>query len=464
MYLCICLNRLFISSENWFTMIRNSLFLFLISCFSVSSLAAQEVWSLEKCVKHAAQNNLNLRQAEIGIQQAVLDKKRAEQARYPNLNAQIDGGFNFGRTIDPTTNDFRSTRIGSSRVFLGSDMTVYNGGRINNTIKQSKIDTEVAKADAASQLNDISLNIASAYLNVLVAQEQAVIAQKQVAQTKTQLEQTDKRIQAGVLPQNERLEILAQQARNQQNLVAAENNVAINLISLKNFLELDPTYDLAVETPPDVIQYTAVDDYLTLESVYQKALETQPSITASELRMESANLNVEIAKADKLPSVALFGNINSNYAHIKDFAFNEGYFNQLDNNLGQTLGARINIPIYNRGITDIAIEQARLGILNADVANKQAKQQLQADVQNAIASAKAAKAQLDANQIALDAAKASFDNAQKMYDLGAINTLEYTNARTNLDTAELDVVRAKYEYVFRAKVIDFYLGKELTLK
>ena len=131
MYLCICLNRLFISSENWFTMIRNSLFLFLISCFSVSSLAAQEVWSLEKCVKHAAQNNLNLRQAEIGIQQAVLDKKRAEQARYPNLNAQIDGGFNFGRTIDPTTNDFRSTRIGSSRVFLGSDMTVYNGGRIN---------------------------------------------------------------------------------------------------------------------------------------------------------------------------------------------------------------------------------------------------------------------------------------------------------------------------------------------
>jgi len=443
---------------------RNSLLFFLIYCLSVGSLVAQEVWSLEKCVNHAAQNNLNLRQAEISIQQAELNKKRSEQARYPNLNAQIDGGLNFGRTIDPTTNDFRSVRIGNSRVSLSSNMTLYNGGRINNSIKQSKIDAEVARVDASRQLNDISLQIASSYLNVLLAQEQAIIAQKQVAQTTTQLDQTDKRIQAGVLPKNERLEILAQQARNEQNLIAAQNNVAINLISLKNFLELDPSYDLAVETPPDVVQVTSIDEYLNLSNVYQKALETQPSIKASELRIESANLDVDIAKADKLPSIGLFGQISSNYAHIKDFPFNEGYFKQLDNNLGQILGAQINIPIYNRGVTDINVEQARLGILNAQVANKQAKQQLQADVQNAIASARAAKAQLEASQIALDAAKASFNNAQKMYDLGAINTLEYTNAKTNLDTAELDVVRAKYEYVFRAKVIDFYLGKELKLK
>ncbi len=430
----------------------------------LGTLMGQEVWSLEKCVQHAAQNNLNLRQAEIGIQQAALNRKRNEQARYPNLNAQLDGGFNFGRTIDPTTNDFRSQRIGSSRVSISSNMTVYNGGKISNSIKQSKIDAEAARVDAARQLNDISLQIANSYLNVLLAKEQAIIAQKQVEQTSTQLSQTDKRIEAGVLPKNERLEILAQQARNEQNLVSAQNNVAINLISLKNFLELDPSYNLDVETPPDVIQYTAIDEYLNLEKVYQKALETQPSIEASELRIESAHLDVDIAKAGKLPSVVLFGQINSNYAHIKDFPLNDGYFKQIDNNLGQTLGAQVNFPIYNRGINDIAIEQARLGIINAEVANKQAKQQLQADVQNAIANARAGKAQLEASQIALDAAKASFDNAQKMYDLGAINTLEYTNAKTNLDTAELDVVRAKYDYVFRAKVIDFYLGKELTLK
>ena len=278
------------------------------------------------------------------------------------------------------------------------------------------------------------------------------------------MDQTDKRIQAGVLPVNERLEILAQQARNQQNLVAAQNNVAINLISLKNFLELDPSYNLDVETPPEVVQYTAIDKTLTLENIYQQALETQPSIKVGDLRRESANLGVEIAKADKLPSIFLFGQINTSYAHVKDFPLNEGYFRQLDNNLGQTLGAQLNIPIYNRGRNDIAIEQAQLNILNAEVADRQAKQLLQADIQNAIASARAGKAQLDASQIALDAAKASFTNAQKMYDLGAINTLEYTNAKANLDTAELDVVRAKYDYIFRAKVIDFYLGKPLTLK
>lgn len=424
---------------------------------------AQEVWSLEKCVRHAAQNNLSLRQAEIDIQRAELNRKQNERSRYPDLNASVDGGFNFGRTIDPTTNAFRSQRIGSSRVSLTSNMVLYNGGRITNSIKQSKIDATAAQVDADRQFTDISLQIASAYLNVLLAQEQALIAGKQVEQTKTQLDQTDKRIEAGVVPQNERLEILAQQARNEQNLVTARNNVDINLINLKNLLELDPLLDLAVEVPANIVPLSSIDEYLSLGTIYQKALETQPSIKASELRMESAELGVDIAKADKLPSVFLSGSINSNYAHVQNAPFNEGYFNQLDNNLGQTIGVRVNLPIYNRGVNEIAIERARLNVLNAEMANKQAKQALQADVQNAIAGARAAKAQLEVSQIALDAAKASFTNAEKMYDLGAINTLEYTNAKTNLDTAELDVVRAKYEYAFRIKVIDFYLGKELTI-
>ena len=444
-------------------MTRNTLLLF---CFSIIcvSLSAQEVWSLEKCVQHAAQNNLNLRQSEIAIQQATLGKKRDEYSRYPDLNARVNGGFNFGRTIDPTTNDFRNQRIGNSQVSLTSSATVYNGGRINNSIKQGQYEVEAAQADAKDMFNDIALQIASAYLNVLLAQEQVAIAQKQVEQTTTQLGQTDKRIQAGVLPKNERLEILAQQARNQQNLIIAQNNVDINLLTLKNFLELEPSVDLAVEVPSEVLPVEATSDMMSLEIVYAQALGTQPSIIASEKRMESAALNVPIAKAQGLPNIGLFAQINSNYANIQDFPNQRGYFTQLNDNLGQTLGAQINIPIYNRHNTSISIEEARLSVLNAEVRNKQAKQQLKADVQSAIASARAARSQMEASDFALEAAKASFSNAEKMYELGAINTLEYTNAKTNLDTAELDVVRAKYDYVFRLKIIDFYLGKDLTLK
>jgi len=444
-------------------MTRNTVLFFCLAIFC-TSLSAQEVWSLEKCVKYAAQNNLNLRQSDIAIQQAALAKKQAEYSRYPNLNAQVDGGLNFGRTIDPTTNDFRNLRIGNSRVSLSSSATVYNGGRINNSIKQGQYEVEAAQADAKAMFNDIALQIASAYLNVLLAQEQVVTAQKQVEQTTTQLSQTDKRIEAGVLPKNERLEILAQQARNEQNLIAAQNNVAINLLTLKNFLELEPSFDLAVEVPTAIIPTEATDDMMSLETIYAQALETQPSITASEKRMKSADLDIPIAKAQGLPSIGLFGQINSNYANIKDIPNQKGYFDQLNNNLGQLIGAQVNIPIYNRHTTNIAVEQARLGVINAEVRNKQAKQQLKADVQSAIANARAARSQLQASQIALDAASASFSNAEKMYELGAINTLEYTNAKTNLDTTELDVLRAKYDYVFRLKIIDFYLGKDLTLK
>lgn len=424
---------------------------------------AQEVWSLEKCIEHASQNNLSLRQAEITIQQAELDKKSNEFARYPNLEGRLSGGFNFGRTIVPTTNDFINDRIGNSQISLNSNMLVYNGGRITNSIKQSELDIEAARADAKTFANDIALQISQAYLNVLLAQEQVVIAEKQVAQTQTQLTQTDKRIKAGVLPKNERLEILAQKARNQQNAIAAQNNVAINLLTLKNFLELEPSFDLAVEVP-ESIPMASMDELLSLETVYTQALETQPSIKASELKMKSAELNVPIAKSQGLPTVTLFGNINSNYASIKSIPDQPGYFTQLDNNLGQTIAAQISIPIYNRNATKISVERARLSIINAEVQNRQAKQTLKADVQSAIASARAAKAQLEASEVALEAARASLTNAEKMFDLGAINTLEFTNAKTNFDTAELDVVRAKYDYLFRLKIIDFYLGKELTIK
>ena len=451
--------KLMINHPKRYKMMRNT-FLLTLLCIFCYNVQAQEVWSLRKCVEHAQKNNLNLRQSEIAIQQAVIDNKEDKFARYPNLNANINGGFNFGRTIDPTTNDFRNQRIGNSQVSLTSGMSVYSGGLIKNSIEKSTIEIEAAKADAETMQNDIALQISSVYLNVLLAQEQVAIAQNQLKITDTQLAQTDKRINAGVLPKNERLEILAQQARNQQNLITAQNNVAINLVNLKNLLELEPAQDIRVEVPADVIP--SVEEILSLEEIYVQALDAQPSIKASELRMESAQLDIPIAESLGLPQIDLFAQVNSNYASIPNFP-NPSYFTQLDNNLGQTLGARLSIPIYNASRTKLAVERARLRIINAEVQNQQAKQALKADIQNAIASARAAKSQLAANQTALDAAKASYNNAQKMYELGAINTLEFTNSKGNLDAAELNVIQSKYDYVFRLKIIDFYLGKDLSI-
>jgi outer membrane protein len=178
--------------------------------------------------------------------------------------------------------------------------------------------------------------------------------------------------------------------------------------------------------------------------------------------MKSAELGIPLAKVDALPRVVLFAGLDTRFSSISNFK-NDPYFDQLDRNFGQTIGAQINIPIYNNHRTSIALENARLGIINSEVQNKQAKQKLKADVQNAIANARASRKELEAARTSVEAAKAAFENAEKRYKLGNINSLELTTAKTNLDTAELNLARAKYDYVFRTKIIDFYLGKELNL-
>ncbi len=443
-------------------MLRKSTFLMLLALTLSFTVSAQEAWSLQKCIDHARQNNLTLRQSQISISQAELTEKGSRMARLPSVNGRTSVGFNYGRGINPVTNDFINTRLGFNNWNLDASVVAYNGGAINNTIKQSQHNLVAAKEDANTQFQNISLQMASAYLNILLAKEQVNIAKKAIDQTREQLSIIDKRIEAGTVPKVDRLDIVAQIARNEQTLIQAENSVEINYLNLKNILELEPDYNLEIIIPDEIMQVETDISAQTLSSVYTQALNSQASIKASEARMQGAELGVPIAKADALPRVVIFGGLDTRYASASNFP-SPSFGDQLDNNFGQTLGAQINIPIYNNHRTSINVERAKLDIINAEVQNRQVKQQLKADVQSAIANARAARLELTASETSLEAAQAAFDNSQKRYDLGAINTLELTTAKTNLDTAALNVARAKYDYVFRLKIIDFYLGKELKL-
>jgi len=443
-------------------MLRKSTFLMLLALTLSFTSFAQEAWSLQKCIEHARQNNLTLRQSQIAVSQAELTEKGSRMARLPNVSARTSLGFNYGRGINPVTNDFINTRLGFNNWNLDASVVAYNGGLINKSIEQSKHNLVAAKEDANTQFQNIALQMASAYLNILLAKEQVSIAKKAIDQTREQLSIIDKRIDAGTVPKADRLDILAQTARNEQTLIQAENSVEINYLTLKNILELEPDYNLDIIIPTEIMEVETDLAAQTLGSVYAQALNSQASIKASEARMQSADLAVPIAKADALPRVVLFAGLDTRYSSVSNFQ-NDPYGDQLNNNFGQTVGAQINIPIYNNHRTAINVERAKLDIINAEVQNRQAKQQLKADVQSAIANARAARTELTASEKSLEAAKAAFDNSQKRYDLGAINTLELTTAKTNLDTAALNVARAKYDYVFRLKIIDFYLGKELSL-
>ncbi len=464
--------------------------------FSFSSFS-QETWSLRKCIEYAKDNSLTLKQAQYGVELTALTYKQNRLAKLPTINGSASGGFQFGRTIDPTTNSFNSDRISFNNYRFDASMPIYNGGQINNSIRQSEYDLKASQADATFAFNNTALSIANAYLQILMAEEQLENAQKRQYLSEQQLEQTDKMIKAGTLPENDRLEVLAQIARDEQTIVQSQNLIDLNYLNLKEFMQLDPSTEIAIELPEITIDSDSNPDAYGFREVYSSAVVSQPQVTRDEMNLRSAEIGVEIARGAMLPTLSLFGGLDTRWSSAskivtgseteripqssfflpgesepldfeievtnRTFADNP-YFDQLDQNLGQNIGLSLNVPIYNNGRNQINVERAKVGILNAKLQSDLTKQQLKVDVQNAIASAKAAKRSLDAGNKTVEAVSAAFQNASKQYELGAINTFQYTTARNNLDMAEIDATVSKYDYLFRLKIVDFYLGKEINLK
>ena len=463
-------------------------------------LQAQDRLSLEECIQLAQRNSLSVKQAQIGISQAELTLKGSQMSRLPNLNANFGGGFQFGRTIDPTTDAFINEAIGSNSINASTGVLLYNGNVINNSINQGKMDLEASKLDADNAANDIGLSVASTFLSILLAEEQLENARKRSELSQEQLERTDKLIEAGSLPQNDRLDFISQIAREQQAIIEAQNLVTINYLNLKQLLVIDPNETVEIERPDLTAIQTVDPDNFQINEIYTSALANQPNIAANELRVNSSILGEKIAKASLIPSLSASGNISS-FASNKALDFlnpdlsdvrvvlgktqlaqvagqdvpvafygetgvtfpKRGYFNQLNDNLGQSISMNINIPIYNRHANKINVERARLNTLNAQVTDMQTRQTLKANVQRSIADAQAAKEALDAAQTSVDAALAAFNNGEKRFELGVINTLEYITTRSNYDQAQVELTRAKFQYVFNVKVVEFYQGKQLSL-
>ncbi len=476
-----------------------TLFPFLLLLLMGTYGQAQERWSLEKCIQYAQQNNLNLKQAALNVKGAQLTQKGNEWSRMPNLNATVTGGMQFGRTINPVTNGFENVNAGYNTVSLSAGITLYNGGSISNSIEQSKLDVAANKADARQSANDISLNVALAYLNVLFNEDQLSNAESRRSLTQTQLEQTGKLIDAGTRPESDRLDIEAQLAQDDQAVVNRQNDVAISYLNLKQLLQLAPDYELRIVRPEVEIPNDISPDNFSLSAVYNQALTNQPSILAGELRMKSAELGVRIARANKLPLLTAFVSASTNYsnqvpdpakleqeptvvrnpaqpvvidgtdAQISFFSLEgaefgkRAYFDQFNDNFGQQAGLRLSIPIYNNGQADLAMQRAEVNKLSTELNNRQIQQQLKQDIQRAIADARAAKKALDAAQKSVDALNLSYQNTDKRFKLGAVNTFEFTTAKNNLDQAQVNLIVAKYDYLFKLKVVDFYEGKKITL-
>jgi len=439
---------------------------------------------LEKCVRYAWANSLNITQSQYNEKLENINVTEARHARNPNLNASGGMNWRFGRSLDPTTDAFTTNTFFSNSYSLNSNVILFNGFRIKNQLKQSGLNLDAAIKETDQLKRDIALDVASAYLNALFAQERMNTAQYALDLSNEQLDQIDKLITAGSRPRNERLDLLAQIATNEQELINTKNSESISLLSLKQLMNYDVETDIILEVP-DENAVTVFSDpaLLTFQEVYKKAVDNQPNIEAGKIRLSSAEMGVKIAESGNYPTVSAGVGLSSNYSNtdliVDEFSeiVNESnvffngepavlgipsrvpvatsinpYFDQLDKFLGYGIGFNVNIPLYNNYQTKGQIERAKLNVLNIENQNEQLNQRLKTSVQQALADAQTAKIAYEASQKSVEAQEAAFQNAEKRFDLGAINTYDYILAKNQFDNSTVNAVIAKYDYIFKTKI------------
>lgn len=443
---------------------------------------------------YAIENSLAVRQATLGAEQAEINKRAAEMSRLPNISGSTGFNQSFGRRIDPTTNDFINQRFGNQNLSVSGGILLYNGSRLSNQIRQARLQGSAAALDVDQMKNDLALDVATVYLQILFAGENYSNAQKNLDLINSQLDQMNKLIEAGSRPQNARLDIVARVAQNEQLVVTAQNDIDLAYLNLKQLLQLDEDFDLEIEVPDILVPAEDEIESGSAQQVYNQALEWQPSIKAGDMRRKAAELGVQVAQANLLPSLSIGGSLGTNWSSsfrntelvgtqiLNEEAFINGepvqfglrapitevlnvpYVEQLNQNLGYGFGVSLQVPIFAQGRNRANVDLARLDVVRSEIDNEQIKNQLKTDVQQAVAAAQAARKQYEAATRTAEAMRAAYNDTEKRYGLGVANNFEFITAQNNQDRAEVDLLIAKYDYIFKAKVLDFYRGRRITLK
>ncbi|MCF8256069.1 MAG: TolC family protein [Flavobacteriales bacterium] len=430
--------------------------------------SAQEAWSLQRCLDHAREHNMQLKQSMLNRQQAEYGKSQALAMMFPDLNANVGGNINFGRSIDPGTNSFVNEQVNANNFGIGSNVTLFNGLRLLNSFKQAQIDVLAANYDLEGLVNDISMNIASAFLQVMFNEELLRVSKEQLASTTAQVDRTRKLVDAGAMPMGNLLDVESQMAAQELRVVNAENAIQTSLVALQQLLNIRAEDGFSIQRPPMDLP---VEDLgaTTVQSVYDKAMENWPQIKAQETKLESARKGERIAFSGYTPTLRASGNVSTFYSSaFRDFnaetlEFEDvGYADQVDRNLSQSVSLNLSIPIFNGLQARTAVRRSHLTRINAELQLQDTRNQLYSSVQQAYNDAMAANRQYEAGLKSVSASERAYAYAEQRHAVGAINDLDLSIGRNNLAIAQSDLLRAKYEYIFRAKILDFYQGIPLA--
>lgn len=459
---------------------------------SYLGVTAQEKWTLLQCIERAHDKNITIQQAYIQINTAANNKQGAFANLFPNLDFDAGYFWNFGFNIDPVTNLPTTANRQTSSFNLNSNWVLFDGFQNINQLARARIDYTGALYNLDAIRNDITINVTNAYIQALLNKELLRVAEDQVRVTNLQEIRLAKLVQAGSLPQGDLYQIQAQLARNEQSLVAAQNNLRLSLLVLRQLILIDDFKTFDIVEPTTELPVSA---YLSLDpdDIFEQAVSVQPIIKQRQLQVESASTDVKISRGAYSPSLVLIGRINTNFSNqiplFEPFltepsligfttsgegVFNQGGFavrptgetknfsNQWNDNVNQLVGLSLRVPLYSRLQIRNNVRRASLGLRNADLTLEQTRQDLRQTIQRAHADAEGAKNSYQAAVKAVKANQEAFEYAQRRFEVGASNQVEFETARNNLTQAESEKARAKYEFTFRIKVLEFYVNNQVT--
>ncbi len=438
---------------------------------AVGSLSAQlRQWTLEECVTYAVENNLNIQQFELDLENAYIDKSDAIGNFLPGLNGQLSGGGNKGFTIDPSSNRPTTEQITTANGSVTSSMSLFDGLRNVHRLRRSEMNALANQYRLANLKDDIRLNVANAYLQVLSNKESLKVFEAQYAVTRQDLLRTREQVEAGVLPRGDLLEVEATAANQEQQIVNGQNQVLLSRISLAQLLQITDyeNFDIAYvayEVPPSDILNNSP------KVIFDKALSFRNDIAFSRTNVELAKKDLQIAKGANYPTLGAFFNYNTRYSsnlqlpdpnNPGDF-YTPIFVDQLWILDGISYGARIDIPLFNGFSTRNSIKRSAIDVKRAELQLEQDKLSLESNINTAYADVENFAKAYEAAQRTLDARQLAYDYAKARYEEGLMNAFDFSQAQARVDNAAAEVIRTKYNYIFRIKVLEFYFGLPISL-
>jgi outer membrane protein len=470
---------------------------FVLCLFLSLTANAQEPWSLQQCVEYAVTHN-------IGLQQSTLNKRLAEiqvqdqvWSQYPNVQAGFTNGLSVGRSIDPTSNQFVSQAYYFNGLSVNSNVLLFGWFAKRHQIAQSKLDVLANQSQIEQLQNDIGLNVAVAYLRVLLAKEQIRINETQLKSDQEQLALIQKRVSAGQLPELNAAQLRAQVSGDSAAVLNSELDVRSALLDMRALLNLkmDQAFDVAVPNIQNALSASVLYEYPNARAIYEEAIKRQPRQLANIYKLQSAQESAAIAERSLYPTLSLGASLGTNFASVAKTPINlvqNGeevlgqvkfgdtslditrptydydlrtipFFNQYGQNLRQTLSLNINAPIFNGYMAKHNIERAKIGVQMQELTAMLDNNKLEQDIFKAYNDAESAMQKFKLANTSLESAALALQYADKRLKAGLLNTQEFINQQNTYQRAQVQVTQAKYEAIFKLKVLDFYLGKKIQL-